>query len=93
MAWSKGKIRYILPKIILMLFIKCSGSTKPRAINFYMGLDGEVRKSSPIKGHWNMAFRNEYKLIPGTEEQGERQIKLRKSMNKGKKMQKYILGR
>ena len=37
-----------------------------------------------------MAFRNEYKLIPGTEEQGERQIKLRTSMNKGKKMQKYL---
>ena len=61
MAWSKGKIRNVFPKIILMLFIKCSGSTPPRAINFYMGLDGEVRNSSPVKGHWNMSLSSRHR--------------------------------
>ena len=65
-----------------MLFIKCSGSTQPRAINFYMGLDGEIRKSSPIKGHLNMALSSRHRRTRQThsrhKEQGGKQIKQRK---------------
>lgn len=73
-----------------MLFIKCFGSTEARAISSVWGWMKKSEKSSPIRGHLNLALKDAYKLIPGTEEQGERQSKQRKGMNNDKKMQKYI---
>ena len=42
-----------------------------------MGLDGEVRKSSPIKGHWNMSLSSRHRRTRGKADQTKKKYEQR----------------